>query len=170
MSRTAVVLVVALAGITPVTSAQDAAPESQAEPQATVQEHVMLRGRNRALLHPSEPLKIGGREQDGNDMRSGTTALQRGMTRTAGVDLDDTYERAIAMVENRTVFSTPPTRVSAQSSSAANAARKATAGSKRKAGSTDRSPLPSSNMPWAIGGLVAAALAVFGWLFVRNRG
>lgn len=170
MSRAAVVLVVALAGITPVTRAQDASLESQAEPKPTVQEQVMLRGRNRALLHPSEPLKIGGREQDGNDMRSGTTALQRGKTATAGVDGDDTYERALAMVENRAVFSTPPTRGSAQTVTGASAARKEAADTKRKAGASEDSPRPSSNMPWAIGGLVAAALAVFGWLFVRNRG
>lgn len=170
MSRTAVVLVVALAGIAPVTRAQGSAPESPAEPKPTVQEQVMLRGRNRALLHPSEPLKIGGREQDGNDMRSGTTALQRGKTATAGVDGDDTYERAIAMVENRAVFSTPPTRAAGETASAASAARKASSDRQRKAGAIDDSPRPSSNMPWAIGGLVAAALAVFGWLFVRNRG
>jgi len=168
--RAGAVLVLALAiGLAPLGSAQEASAEVQVEPVPTVQEQVMLRGRSRSLLHPSEPLKLGGLEDEGNDMRSGTTALQRGNTKTAGVDGDENYERAIAMVEGRALYTSPPKRVSGTNASAGNTDAKATAKKQRKPRSNEDAPRPSDNMPWALGGLAAAALCIFGWLFVRNR-
>lgn len=170
MGRTTFMAVVLTASLASIARAQDAGSTTPAEPKPTVQEQVMLRGRNRALLHPSDPLKISGREQDGNEMRSGTTALQNGTTATAGVNGDDTYQRAIAMVENREVFTRPPARKQLGDPQVASPSREASSSAARKPSSAKEAPLPSSNMPWAIGGIVAAALAVSGWLFVRRSG
>jgi len=163
-------LLVALACTTRVAPAQDAAPTPEVEPRPTVQEQVLLRGRNRAMLHPSEPLAIGGREQGDNQMRAGTSALQRGRTATGGVSGDDNYLRAVAMVESRAMFTTPPTRtVLASDTPTAESAE--TSEQPSRATPVTKTPTPaSSNMPWAMGGVVAAALAFAGWMCVRNRG
>lgn len=149
--------------------AQDPATTPMVEPKPTVQEQVLLRGRNRALLHPSEPLNLTGREQGENEMRSGTTALQRGNTATAGVNGDDTYRRAIAMIESRAVFTRPPTRA-AIGTTGVDRETEVRTRTPKHTGAAAKNPAPaSSNMPWAIGGVVAFALAVSAWLFVRNR-
>ncbi|MCY2959635.1 MAG: hypothetical protein NTY35_05655 [Planctomycetota bacterium] len=159
----------AMASLSVMASAQGTDPASQPEAKPTVQEQMLLRGRNRAVLHPSDPLKVGGREQEGNEMRAGTTALQQGKTATAGVKGDDTYARAIAMVDGRAVYSRPPRRESLTASSTSRSAPEKASGASHGTSAGEDSPRPSSNMPWALGGLGAAALALFAWLFVRNR-
>lgn len=169
MRRGVLALVVAVAGITQVGHAQGAVPAEILEAKPTVQDQVLLRGRNRATLHPSEPLKIEGREQGENDMRSGTSALQRGKTATGGVSRDDNYRRAIAMVESRAMFTAPPIRASL-GAEGSDVEVERHPRSPARTGIAAKGPAPaSSNMPWALGGVVAAALAISGWLFVHNR-
>lgn len=170
MGRATLMAALVAASLAGAARAQDAGATTPEEPKPTVQEQMLLRGRNRSLLHPSDPLKIGGREQDGNDMRAGTTALQRGKISAAGVNGDDTYQRAIAMVENRAVYTRPPTRAPLDDTQVATASRKASSNARRASSTSTDDPPPSSNMPWAIGGIVAATLAVAGWMYVRRRG
>jgi len=155
----------------PVVRAQDVDLAQEAEAVPTVQEQVLLRGRNRAMLHPSDPLVIGGREQGDNEMRSGTSALKRGKTATGGVSGDDSYRRAIAMVESRTMFTTPPLRtVLASEVGTVEDARPSEKEKRSRAAPATKVPAPaSSNMPWAIGGVVAAAVAFASWICMRNR-
>ncbi len=167
MERTILMAAVVTASLASIARAQEPAP-TDTEPRPTVQEQVLLRGRNRTLLHPTDPLKVSGREQDGNEMRSGTTALQRGQTATAGVNGDESYQRAIAMVENRTVYTRPPSRAPLAEAQVAARSGTAKASTPRTPGTAKDAPIPSSNMPWAVGGIVAAAIAFAGWLFVRR--
>lgn len=167
MGRTTFMAVVVAASLASVARAQESGSPA-AEPKPTAQEQVLLRGRNRTLLHPADPLKVSGREQDGNEMRAGTAALQRGQTATAGVNGDETYQRAIAMVESRTVYTNPPARAPLADAQIAATSGSAKSSTPRKPGAAKDAPLPSSNLPWAVGGIVAAAIAFAGWLFVRR--
>lgn len=169
MRRGMLAMVVAITCTAQVVRAQDAVPAQEVEARPTVQEQVLLRGRNRAMLHPSDPLSIGGREQGENQMRAGTSALQRGKTATGGVSGDDNYRRAIAMVESRAKFSVPPTRVALESEVGDAVVARDTKSPARTGTATTTTVPASSNMPWAIGGVIAGALAIASWFCVRNR-
>jgi hypothetical protein len=163
----AVLLVVAAASRD--ARAQDADP-AERPVVVTPGEEALLRSRNRAGLHPSNPLKIAGREQDGNDLRSKTPALQRGNTATASVDGDDAYARALAMVEERKSFEAPPVRANAtptlaSEAAAARARRKA----ERASTAAQDGNGSSSRLPWVLGGFAAAAILVLGWITLRPR-
>lgn len=134
-------------------------------------EEALLRSRSRAGMHPSNPLKISGREQDGNDLRSKTPALERGNTATASVDGDEAYTRAIAMVESRTRFQAPPARVNATETfaSAAAAARASRKAAQRASDAAQDGGGSSPRLPWVLGGFAAAAILVLGWITLRPR-
>ena len=54
----------------------------------------LLPGRNRATMHPGNPLTIVGLEQAGRDLRSGTPALEQSDRAVALVDPEENRRRA----------------------------------------------------------------------------
>jgi hypothetical protein len=67
--------------------AQDPAPEDS----------TALREHYRPTLHPGDPLRIVGLEQDGNDLRAKTPVLARGEHEPRQVDGEASYRRALAL-------------------------------------------------------------------------
>jgi hypothetical protein len=146
-----------------------AALAQEHEPGPTAQENSILRQRGRAIMHPSDPLKLSGLEQDDNAMRAGTTALQRGRTLTAGSDQDENYLRALAMVENRATYSTSPARAPLPGAEAGEdeADSPAQESSARPAGPVETDP--STKRAWEIGTGIAAALTILAWFYTSRR-
>ena len=121
-TRTALVLLVALAAgaraqmriptlptarPAPTEAAPELAPEpseenlsdrSRAELDALAREH------DRVQLHPGDALALSGREQEGNDLRSRTSALVRNHAGPVHVDAESLYVRLRAIYDNRAVF------------------------------------------------------------------
>ncbi len=75
------------------------------EPSPASQQGV-LKERDRGLMHPGDPLKLIGIEQQGNDIRSRTPALARSDRFNASVDADENYRRTLAMYESGASFQT----------------------------------------------------------------
>ncbi|MCC6405547.1 MAG: hypothetical protein IT453_00175 [Planctomycetes bacterium] len=79
-------------------------PPTTAERGAKPADVVLLRERNRESLHPGDPLRIVGREQDSNDLRSRTPALAKTDAAIVYVDQDEAYRRKLAMYADRARF------------------------------------------------------------------
>jgi hypothetical protein len=76
----------------------------------------LLPGRGRAIMHPGDPLKVVGLEQDGHDLRSGTPVLQQTDHAVAMVNPDENRRRALAMYGEGASFHEPlPSRSQAWS-------------------------------------------------------
>jgi hypothetical protein len=78
-------------------------PADQAADSAQIE--VMLRERNRANMHPGNPLEIIGLEQGDNDLRSQTPALVNSDRSKVSVNADENYQRTLAMYESGAHFS-----------------------------------------------------------------
>ncbi len=60
---------------------------------------MVLGDRDRAAIHPGDPLRISGVMEGDNDVRTGLHALGRGEYKPVLVDADEAYERQLAMLE-----------------------------------------------------------------------
>lgn len=139
------------------------------EPSVSIQEKNLLRLRGRAVMHPANPLELSGLEQHDNSMRAGTSALQRGDVATAGSDQDENYARAIAMVEDRAVFSRPPARATLPCADPIES-EEDRSGSQTPARTEAQVEVDRSiGRPWEIGAGIAAALTVAAWAFTCRR-
>ncbi len=69
----------------------------------------VLNARNRATLHPGNPLEIVGLEQGTNDLRSRTPALVSSNRAAVLLNSDELHERTLAMYESGAHFSQPAT-------------------------------------------------------------
>lgn len=68
----------------------------------------LLAERERGAMHPSsEPTRLVGREQDGNDLRSKTPALINSDRLQHAVDPDELRQRTLAMYEEGASFHLP---------------------------------------------------------------
>ncbi|MBI5432775.1 MAG: hypothetical protein HZA52_08100 [Planctomycetes bacterium] len=79
-------------------------PPTTAERGAKPADVVLLRERNREALHPGDPLRLVGREQDSNDLRGRTPALAKTDGAVVYVDQDEAYRRKLAMYADRARF------------------------------------------------------------------
>lgn len=86
-------------------AAQQAASNDDAR--SSAQSQALLRERNRATMHPGNPLTIVGLEQGGNDIRSRTPALVSSDRAAAHVDPEELYRRTLAMYETGATFHRP---------------------------------------------------------------
>lgn len=64
--------------------------------------------RDRATMHPGDPLRVAGLEADGNDLRSRTPALAKAVRGSTERDPEVARERALAMFALRARFSAAP--------------------------------------------------------------
>jgi hypothetical protein len=130
-------------------------PADQLEP--------LLHGRERSLLHPGEPLRVVGNEEDGNGFRDRTPMLAGAEGIASSVDLQELRDRRLAMYTGRERFHSPPTRQTQDSrTSAANRVR------------SEASKLVSegpTGFDWGfLVGLVLLAGSAIGFLTVTLRG
>jgi hypothetical protein len=95
---------VAAWAVASVAHAQDALPPTTAEMKPTAADEAVLRERNREALHPGDPLRLSGREENGNDLRSRTPALAHTDREIVYVDEDEAYRRKLAMYEEGARF------------------------------------------------------------------
>lgn len=120
----------------------------------------ILRARDRDAMHPGQALVIIGREQDGNDLRSRTPALAQADHKNAIVNVDDVYQRTLAMYEDGTVFHGPPAPVAV----AEEAIESTPTEPARASAVPDVALVPTaSRWPWRIAGIIVA-IALMGWL------
>ncbi len=138
------------------------------EHDVSLQEKNLLRLRGRAVMHPANPLELSGLEQRDNSMRAGTSALQRGDTATAGSDQDENYARAMAMIEDRAVYSTAPTRASLPGAEPIESEAGVAGPNARARPKSNVDVDRSLGRPWEIGAGIVAALTVAAW-FVTGR-
>lgn len=67
----------------------------------------LLPGRNRARMHPGDPLVIVGIEQGDNDIRSRTPVLGQSDRAATFVNPDENYRRTLAMYDEGATFHEP---------------------------------------------------------------
>lgn len=169
--RDTVITALLVASVAAPARAQDSDP-AEHSPAVSATEDSVLRSRMRSGLHPDQPLRLRGREIDGNDMRSITPALRRGDTTTRGVERDDAYARTVAMYDQRARFHGPAAR-----SAVAAAAVAGDVVADARAEAAEPVAQPASSAPassrwspgWVLGGIAAAVLALVGWMAVRAR-
>ena len=64
----------------------------------------LVRSTDRERLHRDVAVELVGREQGDNDLRSGTSALAKSDRATAPVDIDELYQRRLAMYDEGATF------------------------------------------------------------------
>ena len=101
-SRSIALLALALALAAPAPGAQ----EDVAPTRDVVRPPAGFAGRDREFMHPGNPLEVVGLEDADNDIRSRTPALERSDRQAAVVDLEELYDRKLALYEGR-VFAKP---------------------------------------------------------------
>lgn len=158
-----------LAACTTAAQAQASSLPAEHEPTPTVQERILLRQRGRSVMHPSDPLALSGLEQNGNDMRAGTPALQRGSTTPTTRQEDEAYLRAIAMVETRAVFHTPPKRSDTAFRPTIATHPGEAAGSHRTRGDQQDTATTGPSAGLTLGAVGAAVLAIVMWTITHRR-
>ena len=119
-----------------------------------------LPDRDRAAIHPGNPLKLIGREQGDNDLRSSTPALARSNRVLAEVDEEQNHKRALAMVGEGASFTEPVLPPASTRACAATTPADSGATSGEIPASSS-----SGEWPWAIG-IGAGALLV---LWIQKR-
>ncbi len=129
---------------------------ADAEPSAQ-ESDLILTQRVRSAIHPGDPLHVVGNEQEGNDLRSRTPALERTDHRAREVDEAELPARTRAAYADRALFSAPPC-ASAPSVSVA---------ARRAKGPAPEGALGGSRWPTVLG-LGAGALGLL-WLVARSR-
>jgi hypothetical protein len=72
-----------------------------------IKTQALLPSRNRATMHPGEPLKLIGVEQNENDIRSSTPALKQSDRAVTIVNADENYKRTLAMYDKGAKFGAP---------------------------------------------------------------
>jgi len=123
----------------------------------------ILRQRYRPALHPGDPLRIVGNEQDGNQLRARTPLLARGEHTPLQVDIEASYQRALAMYGDGAVYHTqlPP----------ANKAEPVPRALRPRVAAPEPAPRlrgPEAT-PWSVlAGLFVSVLLLV-WFFVRVR-
>jgi hypothetical protein len=137
--------------------APSASPPSK--PLTPGESSALLRERDRDGMHPGQALVIVGREQDGNDLRARTPALAQADRRNAIVNVDEVYQRTLAMYEDGTVFHGPPAQLSASDAPLGRETKP-----RQAAALPDVALVPTpSRWPWRIAGIIVA-LALLWWL------
>ncbi len=87
--------------------ARGQAPDSPSENATNAEIESVLGARNRARMHPGNPLEIVGVEQGANDIRSRTPALANSNRAVVVLNADELHDRTLAMYENGARFSQP---------------------------------------------------------------
>jgi hypothetical protein len=107
-SRSLKSLLLVLVTLAPLSAAR--AKEIEPEPYyvPTAKDKALLFEREKSRIHPGDPLRIIGCEQEGNDIRSRTSALTRNTAGPRGMSEDENYQRQLALYGDRARFDTPP--------------------------------------------------------------
>ena len=100
--------------LAPLSVARAQEPEPQPEPYyvPTAKDKALIFEREKSRIHPDDPMRIIGCEQEGNDIRSRTSALVRNTAGPRGMSEDENYQRQLALYGDRARFDTPPKPVS----------------------------------------------------------
>jgi len=101
-----------LLSLVPLASARAQEAESEPYYHPTAKDKQLLFEREKSRIHPGDPLRIIGLEQEGNDIRSRTSALTRNAAGPRGMSEDENYQRQLALYGDRAKFDRPPTPVS----------------------------------------------------------
>ncbi len=122
-----------------------------------------LRQHYRPTLHPGDPLRIGGNEQDGNQLRVNTPLLARGEHTPLQVDIEASYQRALAMYGDGAQFHSPlPPAQKGEPAARLRSPR-------------ETAPEPAPKMrgpeatPWSVLAGVSVSVLLLVWFFVRVR-
>ncbi len=125
----------------------------------------LLHDRNRAAMHPGDPLKIVGLEQGGNAIRSGTSMLAQSDRAVALVNTDENYRRTLAMYEDDATFHQPLSLLSPPAPAMSDATAGIGPASSRTAAPVAGDAI-GSDWPWVLGlGLVALVM-----IWMQKRG
>jgi len=126
-----------------------------------------LRTRMRSTMHPGDPLRLVGNDEEGNDLRASTPALARGTHDPALVDSEANYQRALAMYGDGTHFHTPLPRAPGSEPDPITPRPK----TRRNAPIVEEAPADRgpAAAPWSVlSGLLVSGL-LLAWFFVRVR-
>lgn len=104
-------LLLVLMALVPLASARAQDAESEPYYQPTAKDKQLLFEREKSRIHPGDPLRIIGLEQEGNDIRSRTSALTRNTAGPRGMSEDENYQRQLALYGDRATFDKPPRSV-----------------------------------------------------------
>jgi hypothetical protein len=104
-------LLLVLLALVPLASARAQDAESEPYYQPTAKDKQLLFEREKSRIHPGDPMRIIGLEQEGNDIRSRTSALTRNTAGPRGMSDDENYRRQLALYGDRAKFDRPPTPV-----------------------------------------------------------
>ncbi len=148
---------------------QEPAQDPVHEPAPTATEQNVLWQRGRAVMHPSNPLRLSGLEQSDNSMRAGTSALQKGNTATAGSNQDENYARTLAMVEDRAVFRTAPARAALPDADDDAVDTRIVVKKPKSHAKVVTSEDESLGRSWEIGAGIVAGLTLAAWLLTGRR-
>ncbi len=122
-----------------------------------------LRQHYRPALHPGDPLRIVGNEQDGNQLRENTPLLGRGEHASLQVDIEASYQRALAMYGDGASFHSPlPTAEKAEPAARPRPPRETAPEVAPKV----RGPEAT---PWSVLAGVSVSVLLLVWFFVRVR-
>lgn len=137
------------------------APDEPITPVERTRADEVLRGRQKAPMHPAdEPLRLVGIEEGDPTLRDGTPALARAAGSAALVDVEALRLRTIAMVSERQTFHQAP-KSSGERTTTSETQRRA-AQSKKHASLSEKVTSSSSASTWTwIGALVGATLLAF---------
>ncbi len=104
-------LLLVLLALVPLAGARAQEGETEAPYVATSKDKALLFEREKARIHPGDPMRIIGLEQEGNDIRSRTSALTRNTAGPRGMAEDENYQRQLALYGDRAKFDRPPNPV-----------------------------------------------------------
>jgi hypothetical protein len=139
---------------------------------AIIKTQSLLPSRNRATMHPGEPLKLVGLEQGDHDLRSSTPALAQSDRAVAIVNADENYKRTLAMYDQGASYRAPlegrSQPWSSFSDNAPDAARYSWPDGGTRAhdasASSSAAEVPAANSsnawPWALAAIAVALVAV----------
>jgi hypothetical protein len=132
------------------------AQDAPAEDSAPLREHY------RPALHPGDPLRIVGLEQDGNELRARTPVLARGEHEPLQVDGEASYRRALALYGG-TLYHVPLAPASAAEPKPA----------ARHPRYVEPEPEPEARgpaaTPWSVLAGLSVSVLLLVWYFVRVR-
>jgi len=144
------VLVALVLGATPL-----CAQEPSAEELEPLREHY------RPALHPGDPLRLVGLEQDGNELRAKTPLLARGELEPLQVDIEASYQRALGLYGG-TLYHVPLPAASGGPKPAA-----------RRPRYFEPEPEPEARgpaaTPWSVLAGLSVSVLLLVWFFLRVR-